>query len=258
VSHVAAVLPLRSRFLLPSGLAVGAMVPDVPLFVPLSDRPTTHSLLGAVTWDLGMGLVLLAVFHSLLKRPLVALCPGPLRDRLAPVADGLTRRRLLWAAVPSLLLGTATHLVWDNLTHLKGVSGEVLPGLTVHGGTHPVYGWAQNASSVLGGLALVVWVPWWLRRASAVPSEGVPGRVRAAVLAGSLLAAGAGAAVAVFVRATPTAYLRLKYVATDSAVMACGWLALYSLLYLAAGLRRARDKQMDRRLPRRQNARHEC
>lgn len=242
VSHIAAVLPLRSRLLLPSGLVLGAMVPDFPLFVPLSDRFTTHGPSGAVTWDLGMGLVLLGVFHLLLKRPLVALCPRPLRDRLSPVAEGLTRRRLWWAAVPSLLIGTATHLVWDNLTHLEGTSGEVLPGLTVHGGTHPVYGWAQNASSVLGGLAVAVWVLWWVRRAPAVPSEGVSGRVRAVVLSGAVLAAGAGAAVATFVRVPPTAYLHLRYVATDSAVLAGGWLAVYSLLYLVVRPRSFRTR----------------
>jgi hypothetical protein len=240
VSHVAAVLPLRSRFLLPSGLAIGAMVPDVPLFVPLGDRPTTHSLLGAVTWDLGMGLVLLAVFHLVLKRPLVALCPGVLRDRLAPVADGLTRRRLLWAAVPSLLLGIATHLAWDAFTHLSGPGVQAFPELAAQAGRFPIYRWAQYASGVLGGLAVAVWVWWWLRRAPAVPSPGAPGWVRTTVLTGAAAAAVAGVAVATFVRIPPSAHHHLRYAVTDSMVLVSAWAVLYCLLYLAAGARRAR------------------
>ncbi|MEO3782702.1 DUF4184 family protein [Actinocorallia sp. B10E7] len=238
LSHIAAVLPLRSRFLLPSGLVLGATVPDIPLFVPLSDRPTTHSALGLVTWDLGMGLVLLAVFHLLLKRPLLALCPRWLRDRLAPVVDGPALRRVLWAAVPSLLLGAVTHLAWDAFTHLSGPGVQAFPELAAQAGRYPVYRWAQYASGVFGGLAVAVWVLRWLWRAPAVPSEGLSNRARAAVLSVAGLAVAAGVAVTVFVRVPPTPYSYLRYSVTDSMVMVGGWAALYSLLYWAASVTR--------------------
>ncbi|WP_106397878.1 DUF4184 family protein [Actinocorallia populi] len=233
LSHIAAVLPLRSRFLLPSGLVVGATVPDVPLFVPVLDRPTTHSLLGMVTWDLGMGLVLLAVFHLLLKRPLLALSPRFLRDRLTPVADGPSRRRALGAAVPSVLLGTATHVVWDAFTHLTGPAVQAFPELTTMVNGMAFYRWAQYGSGVGGALAVLVWLLWWLRRAPAVPSPGLSARARTAVLLAAVGAVGAGLAVAEFVRVPSSPYFRLRYAVTDSMVMLGCWALLYSLLYRA-------------------------
>lgn len=234
LSHIAAVLPLRSRLLLPSGLVVGATVPDVPLFVELSDRPTTHSLLGMVTWDLGLGLVLLAVFHLLLKRPLLALSPRPLRDRLAPVVNGPTRRRVLAAAVPSILLGTATHVAWDAFTHLTGPIVQAFPELTTMVNGMAFYRWAQYGSGVAGGLAVLAWTAWWLRRAPAVPTPGLPGWARTAVLLVALGAVGAGLAVTELVRVPPSPYFRLRYAVTDSMVMLGCWTLLYSLLYWAA------------------------
>ena len=233
LSHIAAVLPLRSRLLLPSGLVVGATVPDVPLFVSLSDRPTTHSLLGMVTWDLGMGLVLLAVFHLLLKRPLLALSPRVLRDRLTPVADGLTRRRALLAAVPSILLGTATHVAWDAFTHLTGPVVQAFPELTTVVNGMAFYRWAQYGSGVLGGLAVLVWAGWWLWRAPAVPSPGLPGWARVTVL----LAAAPAVAAGLFLtdlRDLSGLHFHLRYAVTDSMVMLTCWALLYSLLYWAS------------------------
>ncbi|GAA2725710.1 DUF4184 family protein [Actinocorallia aurantiaca] len=231
LSHIAAVLPLRSRFLLPSGLVLGSTVPDIPLFVPLSDRPTTHSALGLVTWDLGMGLVLLAAFHLLLKHPLLALCPRAVRDRLEPVVNGPSRRRVLWAAVPSLLLGSVTHVVWDAFTHFTGPGVRAFPELTTVVNGLPVYRWGQYGSGVFGALAVLVWAAWWLRRAPAVPSAGAPRWVGATALFMTAAAVCGGAATTLFVRVPPSGYYRLRYFVTDSMVL-IGCLALvYSLLY---------------------------
>lgn len=231
VSHIAAVLPLRSRFLLPSALVVGSTVPDVPLFVPISDRPTTHSPLGLVTWDVGLGLLALLAFHLLLKRPLLALGPRFLRERLEPVVNGPTRRRLLLAAVPSLLVGALTHVGWDAFTHFTGPGVRAFPELTtvVHG--LPVYRWAQYGSGVFGGLVLAVWTLWWLRRAPTAPSAGLPGWVRAVMLCGAAASVAGGIAVTVFVRVPPAAYGYLRYSVTDSMVLLGGLALLYSLLY---------------------------
>ncbi len=246
LSHIAAVLPLRSRFLMPSALVVGSTVPDVPLFVPLSDRPTTHSPLGLVTWDLALGLAVLAVFHLVLKRPLVALCPGALRDRLDPVAGGLTWKKGLPAAVPSLLLGAVTHLAWDAFTHLTGPGIKAFPELTTVVGGLAVYRWAQYGSGVAGGLAVAVWAVWWTRRARRVPSAGIPGWARAVTLAGVVAAVAAGVALTMLVRVPPTAYARLRYSVTDSMVLVGCWLAAYALVYWSTVKMTARPATADR------------
>jgi uncharacterized protein DUF4184 len=56
VSHPAAVLPVL-RWLPPSAVVVGSLVPDIPLCVrPPVGYHTTHSLAGVVTVDLPLGL----------------------------------------------------------------------------------------------------------------------------------------------------------------------------------------------------------
>jgi len=94
VSHPAAVLPLARRPLVASALVVGAMVPDIVYYAPwLPFGPEeTHAFSGVVTYDLAAGLVVLAIFHVLLKEALLALAPERWQARLAPAARGFAVR----------------------------------------------------------------------------------------------------------------------------------------------------------------------
>ena len=88
LAHPAAVLPLRGiRFLRMAPLVIGAVTPDVPYYLPLgpSGRPLrlgldTHSLGSAFTFDLALGMALLAL-AVLLREPLTALLPALTRPR---------------------------------------------------------------------------------------------------------------------------------------------------------------------------------
>lgn len=84
-SHLAAVLPLmRSRWLVPSALVIGSMVPDLPYYLPLPVTATlTHSPLGVLGVNVMLGLVALALWHGLLARFLAAISPVRLRERLS-------------------------------------------------------------------------------------------------------------------------------------------------------------------------------
>ncbi|ROO89712.1 uncharacterized protein DUF4184 [Actinocorallia herbida] len=236
VSHVAAILPLRGRPFVPSALAVGAMVPDVPLFVPISSREETHVLSAVFTWNLGLGLLLLAGFHLLLKRPLLRLAPRAVRERLAVPAAALTWRRA-WLTVPSLLIGQATHLIWDGFTHWTGPFVELWPVLREFAGPLPWYRWGQYGSGVFGGLAVAVFVLLWLRRAPRVPEPGLSRATVAAVLVASAAAGAVGAVLGVE-RLPDTLYHDVSHAITGAIAAVGACLTAFAALYwLAVGFR---------------------
>ncbi|WP_043630285.1 DUF4184 family protein [Nonomuraea candida] len=177
-SHIAAVLPLIAsrrmrRFVDPWALALGAMVPDLPVFLPfLPDYSDWHSWLGVVTIDPLAVLILLPLFHLVLRDPLIALLPAALAGRAALLIPD--RLRVLPMAVGGVL-GAATHVLWDSFTHSTGPA-EWGAWLSVSVfGVIRLFRLLQYASSAIG-LAVVVWWGWrGLTRMAAAP---VPERLR--------------------------------------------------------------------------------
>ncbi|WP_214412197.1 DUF4184 family protein [Sphaerisporangium fuscum] len=170
-SHVAAVIPLVSsratrRVLDPWALAVGSMVPDLPMFLPyLTDYTGWHSPKGVVTTDVVAVMVLLALFEFVFRDPLTALSPAPIAARVAALPGPS------WRRFPTIVLGAAvgaaTHVFWDSFTHSWGAEFWGWSWMTA-----PVFGWLtgfrlmQYASSV-AGLAVVA---WWAARALRSPA----------------------------------------------------------------------------------------
>jgi hypothetical protein len=201
-SHAAAVLPFLRTPLPASALVVGSITPDLPYYLPGDPGLLTHTATAVVTTDLALGAVAWAVWHAVLATPALAASPAGLRARLAGVPLGLGRRLSSPAAVGrtllALLLGAATHVLWDEFTHARRWGAEHIPALQeVHG---PLYGWAwaQQLSGALGGLVLAVWFVGWWRRTPALDSARRPAAWWAwAVVAGAgLLVGGAGALAA--------------------------------------------------------------
>ena len=185
-SHVAAVLPFARTPLLPAALVVGSVVPDLFYFVPIDvERGFSHSLLGAVTLDLAAGLIVFTLWQLVFRRPAADFAPYWLRARLPSGRTGSTRSARLFVgarlaagygalAAASLLVGIATHLAWDTLTH-AGWLTSVAPWMTQPLGPLPVVKWMQHGSSVLGAVIVVVWFALWVRRTAVVEPE--PGRL---------------------------------------------------------------------------------
>jgi hypothetical protein len=184
LSHPAAVLPLARRPLVPSALVAGSVAPDVFWFVPRLPGvglSKTHELLSALWLDPLIALVLLAVFHVLLKRPLLALTPRPLAGRLP---RGFTWRRPGWIGL-SLVIGAATHVGWDAFTHENdGFAFLRIPLVT----GVDVGRLIQLVSTIAGAGILAWWLVRWYRGAPVSPAP--PGtRHRKAITV--FLAAGA-------------------------------------------------------------------
>ncbi|MFG1945259.1 DUF4184 family protein [Nonomuraea sp. NPDC048826] len=192
-SHMAAVLPLISsprvrRLADPWALALGAMVPDLPIFLPfLPDYSDWHSWQGVVTVDLAAVLILLVLFHGLLRDPLLALLPPALAGRAATLRPAWPQLvRGVPAIVAGGLIGAATHVAWDSFTHSTGPGewGAWLAAPVL--GVLPLFRVLQYCSSAVG-LAVVVWWAWrGLSRMAPVPVPAglrTSARVRWTVLA---------------------------------------------------------------------------
>lgn len=191
LSHVVAILPVR-RWLPPSALAVGAMVPDAPYYLPLPfSSASTHAWWGALLLGLPAGVLLLVLFHQVLRAPLAELAPAGLRARLPGVA-----RPAPVAVVAGLVAGMATHLLWDAFTQVGGpavMHWELLRQPVV--GAHRVFNVLMYVSSAGGLLILAGWLAHWYRQTPVRPAAPprVATRVRGVVLAAAGLATVAGA-----------------------------------------------------------------
>lgn len=153
LAHPAAVLPLRGLGLPLSAMVIGSMAPDLPVFSQSwGIYGFTHSLLGIVTVDLALTLLLLGFWDLVGRDALVDTAPSVVRDRL-PATQRIGRTAWLLAPLAAVI-GSTTHVVWDAFTHAGRWGVRAVPWLQeMHG---PLRGeqWAQHASGVVG-LAVV-------------------------------------------------------------------------------------------------------
>ncbi len=221
ISHTAAAWPFEKSKLVLSAVIVGAMAPDLDYFLNLDITGRwTHTLAGTFEFSLPAALVVLAVFHLLLKRPAVALLPVRVQQRIVIQRFRFWPLRRLLLIVGSVLAGIATHLAWDSFTHDQGWMVERIGWLqnphVLWGHAWPNYKFAQHGSTVLGLLLLALWFRQWYRSTQPIhevePRLSV--RVRAAVVCSILATAFAVGLVRAWTLAGPNP-LKVTFVATD-------------------------------------------
>lgn len=203
-------MPFLRTGLVPSALVIGSMAPDLPYYVPIPvNWSVTHSAAGVVGVDLLLGLVAFVVWQGLLVPVAVALAPDALRGRLAPGLPVPPRThvasvRATTLLVGSLVLGAATHVLWDAFTHADRWGTEHIPWLAAKHGPLEGYRWMQYLGGLVGAavLAAVLW-RWWRRTESTPETQRIPALSRraafgvgAVVAVSALVGAAAGAASA--------------------------------------------------------------
>lgn len=198
-SHAVVALPFVRTPLLPAAIAIGAMTPDLPLFVrgtPVSYQLThTNVVVSGV-----LALVLLLLWYALLRPAVRELSPTWLARRLPPQWDATGAaaweslraprpgaRNAVWRdavvfpalVAISVMLGVISHIVWDAFTHEGRWGLALFPALTEQWGPMLGYKWIQHGSSALGLVILAVYATVWLaRRAPATVARLLPGWVR--------------------------------------------------------------------------------
>lgn len=198
-SHAVVALPFLRTPLIPAAIAVGAMTPDLPLFVRavVPSYARTHDFAWLPLTVL-VALALLLLWRLVFRPATRELAPGWLADRMpvewnAGAAPALRETfaisgspgRVSWRGIlllaVSLVFGVATHILWDLFTHEGRAGTDLLPILDEFWGPLTGYKWLQHGSSVIGMLILAIFGATWLRRRPVVASARVlPAWVRVA------------------------------------------------------------------------------
>ena len=131
-THIAAVVPIAAmdRRLPFTALAIGSMMPDVPLFFPwLTDYAVTHSALGVMTSCVPLGMLAFLLYESIVKIPLVCLLPEWIQRRLpCRGMPQLSASPGFWLrVVMCLTIGAYSHVFWDSFTHANRWGVELVP-----------------------------------------------------------------------------------------------------------------------------------
>lgn len=169
LSHSAAVLPfLRSKHLSATGLIIGSMAPDFEYFFRMDVKGIYgHTVLGVFYFDLPVATLLAIIFHMVVKKNLIDNLPVFLQARFQEIRNSefvtyLNEHKLDFAI--SVIIGTATHIIWDGFTHKRQFFVEALPsiyeGRTINllGIHYPLWYGLQLLSTIVGGVILTIYI----------------------------------------------------------------------------------------------------
>lgn len=179
LSHAAAALPFRRLRPIWPALVIGTFAPDFEYFLCLSDEDRMgHHLPGLLTLTLPLALLAFWLFESYIRGPVEELLPSGLQRRLpnVPRRSFFTRWDRFAAVVMWIVVGTATHVVWDWFTHSNTWIWEnwdflrQFVAVPFHAPLMMVK-LVQYASSLLGLVVLIVWFAFWYY--STVPARAV-------------------------------------------------------------------------------------
>ena len=178
ISHAAAALPFRRTRLVMSAVVFGCVAPDLEYFLWL--RPhghLGHTLPGLALFDLPAALIALLLFQRYARQPLVACLPARLRERVRndQAFPAQSAAGWLWVCI-SILVGSATHIVWDLFTHTNSWLASRWSPLRVNYemplvGERSLAGILQYISSALGLIVILLWFVRWYRRTPPSHSE---------------------------------------------------------------------------------------
>lgn len=188
-SHALVALPFVRTPLVPAAIAIGAMAPDLPLFVRGVGigYGFTHTY-GNLVWTGLLAFALFVIWRVVLRPAVPELAPAWLARRLPAEWSDTVRTAFLgavgvgqsrWYPVllsASLLLGVASHILWDSFTHEGRWGIEVLPLLDERWGPFTGFKWLQYGSAIT---ALIIIAVWTAMRLQAAAPRDAPSRVLA-------------------------------------------------------------------------------
>lgn len=168
-SHPAIVLPLTylpKRWFSLTGLVIGSMVPDVEYFIRMRVQSDfSHTPGGLLGFDLPVGICLAWIFHNLIRNTLYDNLPAPLASRLQSFKQFDWHHYFtnnVFVVMVSVLTGAISHLLWDGFTHEGGYAVNSILALrntiSVNGTAFPLYKMLQHASTLAGGLVILIYL----------------------------------------------------------------------------------------------------
>jgi len=148
-----------------SALIIGSITPDFEYFIrmKLSGR-YSHSIEGMFFLDLPLACVIALIFHQVVKKPLIDNLPTYFYCRLYSLRTfdfiSYLRHYLLFFLI-CLLIGIASHILWDSFTHANsyfvGDTDFLSAPITIDGLPRwPMFRYFQHASTIIGGGIIIV------------------------------------------------------------------------------------------------------
>lgn len=257
LAHPAAIVPLaRVRWLAPLPLIVGSLAPDLFGFLMpfgfTEGMTSSHSFTGSLLVDLPFGYAFLLLIR-MMQVPLTAPLWEPHRSFVRQVLSRYFARRSWWlVAVPSLLIGSWTHILWDSFTHGGAWGVQQFPLLQQTwwvAGEYPLamHRLLQYGCSLFGLAVLGLWYGRSLRASGLRRAHG--GRWRKALLSGAValsVVAGTTAATTLPHTGGSLVYVRasvLSVVAMGSFALTYIAIGVVTTMWIAVKLRLARRSQ---------------
>jgi len=160
-SHPAIVLPLEKfsgKWFSMTGLIIGSATPDFEYFIRMKIHSEySHTIMGALWFNLPLAILLCFVFHSIIKRDLIENLPKTFQMRLHELKMYDWKSYFLknWIIVClSILIGVYSHILWDAFTHPNTYFVNLLSlEKTVVG--IPIYKILQHGSTFVGGMYII-------------------------------------------------------------------------------------------------------
>ncbi|HTB05651.1 MAG TPA: DUF4184 family protein [Bacteroidia bacterium] len=182
-SHPAIVLPgkyLPAGLVSMTGLIIGSTTPDFEYFLRMRSLSLySHTWTGMLWFDLPLAFVLTFVYHGLVRDALLSNLPLFLRKRLLKFKgfdwNGYVRKHFVIVLV-SLLIGIASHILWDGFTHRQGQFVKAIPWLKENamliGVGYSRFYVLQNISTFVGGIVVLIAI-LRLPAESVAPQKGI-------------------------------------------------------------------------------------
>ena len=169
LSHAIAAAPiweLTGKRLPLASLIIGSWAPDIPYMFSLApiDAPG-HAPLEIFTHCLPLAMIAIVVWYHWLEKPISTLFGFQQRG------SNLGYMRLYASSALGIVLGAASHVLWDATSHSTGwfvVNSNTLQNTTLW---FPNYKWVQYSGGLLGLFGLAVWYMVFVSR-SACNNQG--------------------------------------------------------------------------------------
>jgi len=141
-----------------AALAIGSMVPDLHRLFTHTNSNITHLWSSLIHPDLWIGLAFCTVWY-LIYRPVIYRFIGIQHD--LKIHNILSALKFILVMCLALIIGTATHLIWDGLTHVDFRTFAFHEVLAQHfqlfGQSYPLHRILQIGTSVIV-LPFMLWM----------------------------------------------------------------------------------------------------
>ena len=157
LAHPAIILPLTRipKYFNPTALVIGSLAPDFEYFFRFEATSTiSHSILGILVFNLPLVFLLSYIFHFVIKKPFLQHLPSPFDkyySHYSQTTFSLNSFKKSLVFIISAIIGSASHVLWDNFTHIHGYFVELIPSLQ----NEVMSGWQlykllQHGSTIIG------------------------------------------------------------------------------------------------------------